>query len=194
MNGRVALDFDSVLAETWSVAFDLICGPDNDYEMSDVEDWDWGFRQFGKEKTLSALWHAWTIRPMDVPPLEEGLQDTVASLRRVWDVDIVTAHPDHMGISKGKKRWLEKQNIAYDDFIVAEPGGTKATMGYNVYIDDKPALPAQVDEHSPESQVYLRDQPYNRGVEGDYIRVNSVEEALNHLVWGTTEPHEIVKP
>jgi 5'(3')-deoxyribonucleotidase len=178
---RIALDFDSTLASITDVAFDLLCGPDHDYGYDDIEDWTWGFREFGKEAYLSALWHGWTIRPEEVQPLEHDLDESVAALRDVGEVDIVTAHPNHLGITKGKKEWLARNGIEYDNFVVVEPDSTKAKMDYNVYIDDKPALPEMVAEHNPQAQVYVRDWPYNEGVDGHYHRVASVSEAVRRI-------------
>lgn len=170
---KLAVDFDSVLANTSATAFDLICGPDHDYTVDDVEDWTWGFREFGKEKYLSALWHAWTLRPEQVPPMEGGLEYKMKSLQDEFRVDIVTAHPDHMGITKGKRSWLDKRNIPYEEFVTVAPRISKTEMNYDAFIDDKPSLP---EEAIMNQTVYLRDQSWNQEVSGDYIRVNSIAD------------------
>lgn len=172
---QLALDFDSVLAGTWNVAFDLMLGPDHDYSYDDITSWGWGLNKFGEDRALSALWHAWTLRPMDVPPLEENLSQKVAALHSKYNVHIVTAHPDHPGISEGKQRWLDERGIGHEDFVVVPMNESKARLGYDVFIDDKPALPAECDSSQT---VYLRDQPYNRAAPGDYTRIESITEAL----------------
>lgn len=168
----LALDFDSVLAATHTVASDLI-GIDYDYD--DIESWGWPLEQFGTERALSALWHAWTIRPQDVPPMEENLSQKVSALHSKYNVHIVTAHPDHPGITDGKQDWLDRHGIGHEDFVQVPMDTTKAKLGYDVFIDDKPALPERTDESQT---VYLRDQPYNREANGDYIRINSITDAL----------------
>lgn len=172
---KLALDFDSVLAATHETAADLL---GVDYGYSDIESWNWPLDKFGTDAALSALWHAWTIRPLDVPVMEPKLSDTTTLLNRVFDVDIVTAHPDQMGIADGKKKWLDEHDIEYDNFVVAGPGSTKAEMNYDVFIDDKPKLVGKVRDHQ---RLYLRDHRYNREEllpEGDYTRVDTVRDVL----------------
>jgi len=182
MRGRVALDFDSTLAATRETAFELLAGPDHDYvPEEDIKDWTWGFREFGKEAYLSAVWHVWTIRPLEVPPLETGQWRAVNKIRSLFDVDIVTAHPDQKWISKGKKAWLREQGINYDKFVVVDPDKSKAELGYDIYIDDKPALPAEVNQKNPSASTFLVDWPYNEDVDGEYTRVDSVDEARRLL-------------
>jgi 5'(3')-deoxyribonucleotidase len=178
---RIALDFDSTLAYTAGQAFELLCGPDHGYGKESIKDWTWGFREFGKEAYLSALWHAWTIRPEGIRPMEPGLDNTIRELRENFTVDIVTAHPDHPGITEGKIDWLERQRIGYDNFEVVDTNFSKANLNYDIYIDDKPALPKQVEQHNPNADVYLIDWMYNRDVEGEYLRVGCVAKAAEIL-------------
>lgn len=168
----IALDLDSTLAATARTAFDLINGPDHEYDYDDIVEWDWGLEEFGAERYLSGLWHAWTLRPLDVEPMEDDIAAKVERLHEFGTVDIVTAHPSHPGISAGKKQWLDHHDIPYNQFVVADPGQTKAHFGYNCYIDDKPTLPERVTG----DLVFVRDQPYNRSVDGDYTRITSLSE------------------
>lgn len=172
---KLAVDFDSVLSDTSSVAFDLICGPDHDYTVDDVESWTWGFDEFGKTKYLSGLWNAWTLRPLEVPMMENAIPRKMAELQEEYEVHVVTAHPDIPGISKGKREWLDHHNVPHEEFRVVEPETSKASLWYDAYIDDKPALPQEVDD---DQTVYLRDHAWNQDVIGDYIRVESITEAL----------------
>lgn len=172
---QLALDFDSTLAATSEVAFDLILGDDHDYGYEDIESWSWMLDEFGTNRALSALWHAWTLRPMQIRPLEENLSQKVSALHSKYNVHIVTAHPDHQGISHGKKAWLDAHGIGHEDFVQVPMDQSKADLGYDVFIDDKPALPANCDSSQ---KVYLRDQPYNRDAEGDYTRITSITDAL----------------
>lgn len=170
---RLAVDFDSVLANTSAVAFDLICGPDHGYTVDDVESWTWGFDEFGKIRYLNALWNAWTLRPFEVPPMEVDIAGKMDALNNIYRVDIVTAHPDHMGIDEGKQRWLAHHDIPYNDYISVRNGTSKTDLDYDVYIDDKPSLPSEASE---DQTVYLRDQAWNQDVEGDYERVSGLIE------------------
>jgi 5'(3')-deoxyribonucleotidase len=173
---QLALDFDSVLAATHRTASDLL-GVDYDYE--DVESWDWPLEKFGTNRALSALWHAWTIRPHEIEPMEPNLSEKVAALHSKYNVHIVTAHPDHQGITEGKQGWLERHGIGHEDFVQVPMGESKAKLGYDVFIDDKPALPSEIDESQT---VYLRDHPYNREVPGSYTRIESITDALKYEV------------
>jgi 5'(3')-deoxyribonucleotidase len=169
---HLALDFDSVLAATHLTAADLM---EEDYTYDDIESWGWPLEQFGTNRALSALWHSWTIRPTKVPPMEENLSQKVSALHSKYQVHIVTAHPDHQGITEGKQQWLDMHGIGHEDFIVVPMGHTKAYLGYEYYLDDKPSLP---EKCGPDQTVFLRDQPYNRNAKGDYIRIHSITDAL----------------
>ena len=177
---RIALDHDSTLAATWAVAFDLMHGRDHGWSYGDLESWDWGLDRFGVHRALSALWHAWTIRPLDVPPLEQGLAETVAALREHHTVDIVTAHPDHQGISEGKQEWLAHHGIEYDDFVWVPMGQTKADLDYEVYVDDKPYLCEKFCD--PEKIQYMIRHRYNEDVQHPQaVHVDSVAEVRQRL-------------
>lgn len=172
---RLAVDFDSVLANTSAVAFDLICGPDHNYTVEDVESWTWGFDEFGEIRYLNALWNAWTLRPYEVPKMEVDVEGKMGALNDKYHVDIVTAHPDNYGISEGKKKWLDHQNIPHEKYYAVSTDESKADLDYDAFIDDKPSLPS---EASADQTVYLRDQAWNQDAEGDYIRVKSILDAM----------------
>jgi 5'(3')-deoxyribonucleotidase len=178
----LALDLDSTLAATWDVAFDLLEGPDHNYSYDDIEAWDWGAEEFGYDRFLPALWNAWSLRPHEISPMEEALPATTAELSDHFEIDVVTNQPDHLGISRGKKWWLDHHGIEYDEFVAVPSGETKATYGYDYIVDDKPALPQEVMKRGIDMQIFLRDQPYNSHVKGPYQRVNSIEEVLERIV------------
>lgn len=178
---QIALDHDSTLAATATMAFELLGATGYSYE--DIESWGWGLEEFGETAYLNALWHTWTIRPDDVPMMERHVEDPVYKLYNHDDVDaldIVTHHPPHTGISEGKQQWLGRYSIPYDEFVAIE-SSEKASMDYDVYIDDNPQLPVAVNELSPESTVYLRDQPYNRDADGEYTRIFSLSDVVDDL-------------
>jgi 5'(3')-deoxyribonucleotidase len=186
MKPTIALDFDSTIADTRVVAYDLMLGDDHDQDPHQATSWDEPIERFGAPKFLSAMWHSWTLRPMDVPVMENHLPETINRLQEDYEVDIVTAQPDHMGISEGKQNWLEEKKIPYDNFVTVPPSQSKATLGYDCYIDDKPDLPEEVAKNRKrKSDCYLIDWPYNQDADGDYIRVSDVHEAVHHI---TTYP------
>lgn len=173
---KLAVDFDGTLANTYGVAFNLLEGDDHNYTLSDVDSWTWGFEEFGKEAYLSALWHAWTIRPLEADPMEDHLTQKMAALHREYEVHIVTAHPEHPGITEGKMQWLDSMSIGYEELHVVPPEMTKAEyLDYDAFIDDKPTLPSNKKAHQT---VYVRDNPWNKNIDGEYVRIQSVADVL----------------
>lgn len=180
MSEKLALDLDSTIAGTAEVALDLVNTTDHNWSYDDIESWDWGLDKWGTAAFLSGLWHSWTLRPDQIQPLEKNLSWTVHELQKQFTVDIVTAHPDHMGITEGKKQWLADRNIEYNEFVVVDPDTSKAKMDYGVFIDDKPSLVGKMDRYQ---RLYLRDQRYNSEKKlpwGDFTRVSTVKEVLEY--------------
>lgn len=171
---RVALDLDSTLAATLPTTFDLL---ETDHTYEDVTSWSWGTDKFGTARFLNAVWHAWTIRPESIAPMEDGIRASVALIsNRASQVDVVTKHPDGMlGVDDGKKRWLDKFNIPFDNYV--STSDSKLNLDYDVYIDDNPELAQQVAD--TDATVLLRDHPYNRGINlpAGAERVYSVRDA-----------------
>lgn len=180
MTDLVALDHDSTLADIQPVAFDLLHGDDHDYDTEDVESWEWGIEKYGADRYLTALWHAWTLRPDDIDPCEDNLAETVSLLRDVARVHIVTAHPDQQGITEGKEYWLEKHGIEYDEFRPVHNGRSKADLDYDRFIDDKPQLAENINDHQV---LYLIDRPWNQDVQtrDNVHRVDSVSEVVDMI-------------
>jgi 5'(3')-deoxyribonucleotidase len=180
---KIALDHDSTLAATGIVAFDLIGDEAAGYTYKDIESWSWGLDKFGTARFLSAMWHTWTLRPLEVPLMDNTVVDTVKQLWDEHDVHIVTANPDHLGIKDGKQRWITHHEIPCDDdhFYQVPPDTTKAKLDYDVFIDDKPYLAERVNEINSDARVFVRDQRYNRDAPGDYTRINKLSEVLEYL-------------
>lgn len=166
---RVALDLDSTLAATATTAFDMM-GVDASYH--DMEDWQWALDEFGEDRFLNAMWHAWTIRPDDVEPMEPNISESVRELYEhdaVDELDIVTRHPSHVtGVTQSKREWLAEHDIPHNDFHAI--GFSKADLGYDIYIDDSPQLVREVNRLE-DSRMFLYSQPYNEGADGEYERI-----------------------
>lgn len=177
----LALDMDSTLAATCDVAFDLLLGDNHDYGYDDIESWSWGIERFGQAAYLNALWHAWTLRPMEVPTMEPALWRKTQELAQKFKVDVVTKNADHMGIAEGKRKWLDQNAIAYSELHVLDANGnvSKSELGYDAYIDDSPHLPKRVNEDEPDAEVFLIDHEYNQDAAGDYVRVGNVGDVLD---------------
>lgn len=177
----VALDLDSTIAATCNVSFELLEGPNHGMGYSDIESWDWGLEKYGTARYLSAIWHAWTLRPHDIEPMEDGVSNVVQSLHDKHEVHVVTNHPDHMGITENKEKWLDAHNIPYNDFVAVPMGESKAQYGYDYYIDDKPGFAKKVPE---DSMLYLRNHRYNSDINTiEYDNVQRVRNVAEGVLW-----------
>ena len=174
---KVALDVDSTLACTLDVALALM-GEDG-YSYDDFEHWDWPLEQFGHARFLNSAWHAWTIRPDEIEPMEPNVGPLTEQLYTAVDkLDIVTKHPGGMiGVDEGKQQWLDEHNVVYDEYRSVDR--EKSDLEYDVYIDDNPNLVER------DATVIVYDQPYNQHVSG-FARVESLAEAYTVLT-GETE-------
>jgi len=177
---RVCLDLDSTLARTCDVAFELVCGPDHEYSYDDIESWEWGLNEFGTDTYLNSLWHAWTLRGDEIEPFSVNPSGRTTTLYGLSSqLDVVTEHPDHiMGIDEAKQSWLDSQGIAYDNYRSLE--NSKSTYDYDIYIDDKPSLAAEL-AFDDTSTLLLYDHTYNRNVQGPCTRINSLKQAIDHV-------------
>lgn len=180
----VGLDVDSTLAATLLQAAERIDGPDHNLSYTDFLEWDWPCNYWGQDRFLTAVWDSWRETPLSVAPLEKDIYGSVKALYdspQVDYIDIVTAQEDDDTITEGKLRWMEHHGLTdFTDTIIGVPmNESKADLGYDVLIDDKPSLVAAVA--GTDTWLFLRDHVYNRGLEGDYIRVHSVAEAAEKL-------------
>lgn len=187
----VALDVDGTLAKSLVTTAQRIEGEDTDITYDDFEDWDWPVERWGNE-FFTEIDNVWRMDWMKVDPLENGLNRTTRRLvsAGVSDFDpnrrlrthIVTSQPMDVRLSQGKKHWLERHGIRYDSFVPVDRDkfvrkGDFLSQ-YDIVIDDKPTVPERVADGT---RVYLRDQPYNQDADGDYIRVDSVSEAVTKI-------------
>jgi 5'(3')-deoxyribonucleotidase len=179
---KIALDHDSTLAATGVVAFELIGDDAAGRTYADVESWEWGLETFGAARYLSGMWHAWTLRPLEVPLMDETVVATVKKLAEDHEIHVVTSQPDHMGVAEGKEEWLQHHGIPYEKLVVVGPDTTKAFLDYDVYVDDKPYLPARVNRWTPGARVFVRDHRYNRDAPGEYVRIHKLADVLPYLV------------
>lgn len=178
---RLALDMDSTLAASMNTVFDHI---DADATYADVETWDWPIEQFGADAFLGGFDTVWTEKWEQIEPLEDDVATVIETFAAHYGVDIVTAQPDHEGVTEGKAKWLEAYDIPHDRLVTVPRDESKADLDYDVYVDDKPALPSRVDD----AVVYLYDQPYNRDADGIYKRVETLEDALDWEIDRRAQP------
>lgn len=176
---RIALDMDGTLADAIDTVFQHM---GVDATQDDVTSWDWPVEQFGADAFLDAFDYTWANKWQDIAPAENRLYNTVRELVTDFHVDIVTAQPNHDGVTNGKRQWLDQHSIPYNEIVPVPRDKTKADLDYDVFIDDKPHLPARVNAKQPDATVLVRDRPHNRNAAGEYVRVQMVADALTFLV------------
>jgi len=193
----VACDLDLTLARTTETAAKLL-GVDPPLTFSSYTE---PFERFGKAAYLNAIWHSWTIRPNEIPPMETDVAEQTARLQEATQTfDVVTAHPSGMmGVDEGKQAWLERHGVSYDSYRSVE--GDKQQLGYDYYIDNNPHLVERVNEYPSDATVLLYDQPHNaerssanlspdsqttdnKNAQGEYVRVQTLGDALREITSG----------
>ena len=145
---RVALDLEEVLADTIEEATRSTDKLDEgDFDSWDLEGYVWQV-YMGVSDAL------WRHDPLSIPPVEDALDEKVASVRSsVDELDIVTAR---LHVNDGIERWLTHHGIEYDDLLT--PDVPKYELEYDVYIDDNPDMVG-------ECRLFLRDHPHNEHVD-----------------------------
>ena len=172
---KIALDMDSTLAAISEATMAKLGDEDRTYD--DIETWNWVVEEYGGETFFDTFFDIWENEPDTIEPLEDNLSETVSELRDIGEVHLVTNQRPVEGVTEGKMQWLDAHGIEVDEFVGVEPGRSKAELDYDIYIDDKPSLPHNVEE----GKVFLIDHRYNDDAPGDYIRVDSVRDAMLHI-------------
>ncbi len=177
---RIALDVDGVLADTmrlWLRLWNKRSGQKLGYD--ELVEWDfWKRLRISGEEFMELMKKAWTMW-RELPPTEPNLSKKVSMLKSFGRVDIVTARPRE--VEKYTLRWLEAHRIPYDGYIWMRSSGVKATLDYDVFIDDSPLM---VDGCAMRARLLLLyDRPWNRGIlENVHVRrVKSLDEAYQIL-------------
>lgn len=186
---RVALDLDSTLAQSLPVATEIAADDGCDgLDYYEIDDWQHPIDKYGAETLFNAFDTAWNDHTDAITPCEPDLSATVSLLRDYHTVDIVTAHPQLTDttatLNTAKQTWLAEHDIEYHEFRSVAPSMSKAQLPYDVYIDDKPTLPARVAEREIHGLVYVRGREYNTGLDAPHRRVTNVAQAVLQLVLG----------
>ena len=144
------------------------------YTVDKIDSWEWIPNHIGTEEFGKIVRSEWIRRPEMIEVCEPNLVEAVNRLTTIAKVNVVTSH---VGVEAEMQAWLMDHGIDdYDQFISTEE--TKAALGYDVYIDDKPYL---ADELQEDQEQYLLQWGWNR----DYwdhpsaIPVSSVTEAVD---------------
>lgn len=170
---RIAVDVDGVLADIMSVWLDYYNRRHgSSLSKEQIERWDFwksiGYTAERFYEELAICWREWHR----VPVMENGIAESMALLRKLGKVDIVSAQMAREHV----RRWLEHNRILYDDYVSVARGVDKADLEYDVFIDDSPANAESIA--SMGRLVLLYDQPWNRSIRDDgryIVRVKSME-------------------
>ncbi|MEM3915403.1 MAG: hypothetical protein QW572_00065 [Candidatus Nitrosocaldus sp.] len=176
---RIAVDVDGVLADIISVWLTYYNERHKlPLSKEQIQRWDFwksiGYTAERFYEELAICWKEW----LRVPAIEDGIANSIAMLRSLGKVDIVSAQ-----IAKDYvRRWLEHNNIIYDDYVSVARGVDKADLAYDAFIDDSPSNAERIS--SMGKLVLLYDQPWNRHLsDGRYIiRVKSIDGAKKVLM------------
>jgi len=154
----VALDVEGTLADTHGRLLTVYNERHGtDYDLADVDHWDWVSEEIEYDEFMSITQREWAVNHAAIEPLEDGLAKTVDRLCERHTVDVVTAR---RGVEDEMQEWLDHRGIdSYRDFLSVDPSSTKATMGYDIYIDDKPGLAHMLGDGQLQ---YVIRQPHNR--------------------------------
>lgn len=164
---RIALDFDSVLADILVIVNEILS--EKEGRPVDVKSVQWMFLEhLGLEKKykytdiFQEVWNRWER----IPPTEPNLEKSVWALRKLGPVDIVTAAGGYDS-ETNRKKWLVKNGITYDNFVVVPMHAPSATgklgLNYDVWIDDNPNdIVAAISQNK---RMLVYDQPWNRHIQ-----------------------------
>jgi uncharacterized HAD superfamily protein len=101
------------------------------------------------------------------------------------EVHYITSRPG-IDVQRQTARWLVGQNIFAPSVIVADnarhKGEIAAALRLDAFIDDNVDNAKSVLHHSPRTQTFIKDQPYNReSLPVEIIRVKNLVEMLEHI-------------
>src|SRR5688500_13582930 len=142
----IALDFDSVLADTMVVWVQYY---NKEYHKSAIkanvvswEFWhDFGISREEAFKIFDYVWLDWE----NLPATEIELSRTVERLSKHATVDVVTSTK---APTENVKKWLEKERINYHRFIHVEgTEETKVELPYDIIIEDAPHVAEAVSKY-----------------------------------------------
>jgi uncharacterized HAD superfamily protein len=160
VNLRIAVDLDGVLADTIA-PFCIILNKRHETHFtpqSFVQWHAWETAQITKEeffRTLDESWFDWKT----IPPTEENLRSKVRELGRFGRVDIVTGRSQET--VQPAISWLHYHEISYDNFVRTDSTSAKATLDYDIFIDDAPELMILLASSLDRSGI-LYSQPWNQ--------------------------------
>ena len=181
----ISLDVEGVLADTHGRMIELYNERHGTkYSPEEIDDWYWVRDEIDFSEFMEIVHTEWNENPLSFRAFESQLGQVTDNLAKLGELDIVTARPN---CEEGMKKWFDEHRItAYNQLRTVDPDISKAELGYDIYIDDKPHL---VNKISGEQILCLIRRSYNTHKDTDkdrVIRAETVHEAsislLNSLV------------
>lgn len=177
----ISLDVEGVLANTHERMLKIYNEEHGtEYTFEDIDDWDWVRDEIEFSEFMEIVRRGWNITPRQVRAFESHLGEVAHNLTHLGELDIVT---ERLGCKVGMREWFEEHGITeYNQLRTVNPGTSKADLGYDIYIDDKPHL---ADEISDEQIVCLIRRPYNthkRASQDGVMKAETVHEASVKLL------------
>lgn len=176
---RIALDLDSVLADTMHPFIEELSRiKKTQYRKDDIKNWNidelFGITRLDVLHILNFIWNDdnWER----IPPTEDFLGEKVNALKKYGKVDILTVIPENQ--VENSKKWLVYHGIPYDNYVRVPEGMKKSDFDYDVFIDD--SLSNAEDIANSGRTVFLYDQPWNRKATFG-IRIRSLSEVTRYL-------------
>lgn len=192
---RVSVDMEETLANTHGSMLLVQNGRHGtDYTLDDITYWGWVNDAMDFEEFMRIVDMNWVRSPNAIAPCQQHppLATSLDRLASVVPFDIVTARDGgwytatdgepYDDVNVAMRDWLASHNItSYDDFHAVDTSTSKAPLGYDVYIDDKPALAEKLGPN--QHQLMIR-RPYNVDAR-DHPRatpVDDVADAVDHII------------
>lgn len=165
---RIAADFDDTLVDSASILVTLInFKHGTSFKLADISTWDWIQTQGPEfEKTFWQIHDLWdnTYMRRAMAPTDPYAFAVIKELVRNGNkVSIVTMNEAEA--VKSIEALLFMHGIDEIPVRVLGRGSSKqkASMPYDIFIDDSPSLAEIVKKH-PTKALILYDRPWNRGV------------------------------
>jgi len=179
---RMAVDFDSVLAETmglWITELNRRRG--TNFRKNDVVLFDlircFGIAEYERSELFDYIWDDDNWKK--IPPTEDFLSEKIQALGRYGKVDILTVVPENL--VENTKKWLAHNGITYDDYVSVPNELKKSDYEYDIFIDDSPSNAEQIANCG--KTVFLYDQPWNQKMSNseEIRRIHSISEVIDYL-------------
>jgi len=175
----LAIDFDSVLADTMVVWTDVYNRLNHtNITKNQITLWDIGKILPMPPDEISMMFNnVWRYHWRNIPPTEKKLGETTKRInRRGYRISIITKRERSTVAYVAK--WLDYHDIYCDDLIFIYDNTPKAEYPFDILVDDAPIN--VIDIVSPKVGI-LFNQPWNRYFNWP-IRVNTLKEAEEKII------------